>query len=196
MFPSAKKTSKGGHLSCSLEKFQQSDKTWRLWYKKIPEEKIALSDLPADWHVAVSVAHFLGLLRFSIILQDFLPHKAEREQTTILLWDANLSVIHLIETLVVLISFSPGRKEGRKGVTAVLETSVHEMIELVSIFKVHFSKRLSVWSSFPCHHWQYSHCFQWKQGESFRANTTNSTDLSYQNKKIEMSLNAKQDLPI
>lgn len=84
--------------------------------QKIPEEKIAHSHLPADWHVAVSIAHFLGLLRFSIfLLQDFLPHKTETQQTTILLWDANLSVIHLIETLTVLISFSPGRKEGSYG---------------------------------------------------------------------------------
>lgn len=39
MLSSAKKTSKGGHLSCSLEKFQQPDKTWQLWYTKNPREK-------------------------------------------------------------------------------------------------------------------------------------------------------------
>ena len=55
---------------------------------------MARSDVPADWHVAVSAAHFLRLLRFSVILlQDFLPHKAERQQATILPWDTNLSVI-------------------------------------------------------------------------------------------------------
>lgn len=155
MLTSAKKTSKGGHLSCSLEKFQQPDKTWQLWYRKNPRGKDSSQWSPC-WltrgseHCTFPWAPTLQYNSSPRFLTTQSRETANNYFAVRCQFICNTSNWNSSCPHFFFFFFPPGRQ-------AVLESSVHEIIELASIFEVHFSNRLSVWSSFPCHHWQYSH---------------------------------------